>query len=168
MSRLLNFNVVGIALKIRRALVLIDQALYRLNYKVANLDGDNRIYLPFFISAADLAAGTTQELMYPSNVDGAVIVELHTIIQTAIVTGGVITVKSLTTDVPGLSVTIADGATKGTYQSDTLDELSPGAIDVNAYVSAPIRIQVVPSAAFTGGGAVSGYVVIQLPVYEPE
>lgn len=111
------------------------------------------VYIPFDIPATELAAGTTIELVSP--VAGA-IHKLFTIVQTAIVTGGDITAKIDTTDVTGLSITVADSATKGTVQSDT-----PTAPSSTRVVAEGSRIQIVPSAGFNGGGAVSGCVVIE-------
>lgn len=112
-----------------------------------------RIYLPFDIPATELAAGTSIELVSPV---AGVIHKLFTIVQTAIVTGGNITAKVGTTDIAGLTITVADSATKGTVQSDTPTE--PSATRVVAEGS---RIQIVPASAFNGGGAVSGVLVIE-------
>lgn len=108
--------------------------------------------VPFFLDATDLAAGTTFEIASP--VDGFV-TGLVTIVQTAIVTGGAVTVKVGTTDVAGLSITVADAAAKGTVQSDTATKGS-----ATRAVAKNGRIQVVPAAAFNGGGALRGYVEI--------
>ena len=110
------------------------------------------VYVPFDIPATELAAGTTIEVVSP--IDGYV-TDLTTIIQTAIVTGGAITVKIGTTDIVGLSITVADSATKGTVQTDA--RTAPSATD---YVAAGGRIQIVPAAGFNGGGAVSGFLTI--------
>lgn len=111
------------------------------------------IAVPFVINATDLSAGTTQEIVSP--IDGYVD-ELQTIVQTAIVTGGAITVKVGTTDVDGLSITVADSATKGTVQSD---KATPR--HASRKVAKGGRIQIVPAAAFNGGGAVSGNLIIK-------
>lgn len=111
------------------------------------------INIPFDIPATELAAGTTIELVAPV---AGVIHKLHTVVQTAIVTGGAITVKVGSTDVAGLSITVADSATKGTTQSDT-----PTAPSDTRVVAEGSRIQIVPASAFNGGGAVSGVLVIE-------
>jgi len=113
-----------------------------------------KVYLGFNIGATELAAGTSFELTSP--VAGK-ITKVSTMIQTAIVTGGVITAQIGTTDITGISITVADSATKGTIQSDT-----PTGGDGTDVVAVGSRIQIVPSAAFNGGGNVSGYVEITL------
>lgn len=112
------------------------------------------VYLPFDIPASELAAGTTIELVSPV---AGTITKMQTTVQTAIVTGGAITAKVGTTDITGLSITVADSATKGTRQSDT-----PTAGDDTDVVAVGDRIQIVPDAAFNGGGAVSGVLTIQI------
>ncbi len=119
------------------------QALY-----LAQERFDEPVSVPFDIPATELSAGTTIEGVAPCN---GTLKKLWTIIQTAIVTGGDITVKNATTDVAGLSITVADSATKGTVQSDT-----PTAGDATTRFKRGDRFQVVPSSGFNGGGAVSG------------
>lgn len=111
-----------------------------------------RLTIPFVIPAAELAAGTAIELVSP--VAGA-ISQASGVVQTAIVTGGDITFAVGVTAVDGLAVTIADAAAKGAVVSDT-----PTAGHASTVVAAGSRIQVVPAAAFNGGGAVSGFVEI--------
>lgn len=95
--------------------------------------------------ATELAAGTPIDFIAPQS---GFVKALRIIVQTAIVTGGVITLKIGTTDVPGISITVADAATKGTVQSDT-----PTAGADGRYVTKGDRMQIVASAAFNGGGA---------------
>lgn len=114
----------------------------------------NLLYIPFDVPATELAAGTTIEVVSP---EAGVIKRMVTIVQTAIVTGGDMTVKIGTTDVVGLSITHANSATKGTVQSD-----EPTVPSVTRYVAQDGRIQIVPSAAYNGGGAISGYLVIEM------
>ncbi|MCW3835977.1 hypothetical protein ACFQ1E_07990 [Sphingomonas canadensis] len=111
-----------------------------------------KLYLPFAINETDTLAGTSAELVAP--VSGEV-TGLTVIVQKAVTTGGDVTVKVGTTDVAGLTCTIADAATKGTVVSDT-----PTAGDASCAVAAGGRIQVVPAAAFNTAGAVSGFVEI--------
>lgn len=111
------------------------------------------VYIPFDIPATELAAGTSIELVAPC---AGVVHKLFTIIQTAIVTGGAVTVEIATVAVTGLSITVADSATKGTVQSDTPTEPS-----ATRTVAEGSRIEIQPSAGFNGGGAVSGYLVIE-------
>ena len=112
------------------------------------------VYVPFDIPATELAAGTTIEVISP--VAGQVVM-MKTIIQTAIVTGGDITAKVGTTDIAGLSITVANSATKGTVQSDSI-----AATVATGAVAEGDRLQIVPSSGFNGGGAVSGYLKIQI------
>ncbi len=136
-----SLPLVGLTNQARKAVVAVDEVLNDLQ----------KIYIPFIIPATELSAGTTIELVSP--VAGS-ISKLHTVVNTAIVTGGAVTVKVGTTDVVGLSVTVADAATKGTTQSDTP---TGGGTEVVAVGS---RIQIVPAAAFTGGGALNGILEI--------
>jgi len=110
------------------------------------------IHLPFLINATDLAAPTTQEFVSP--VSGS-ISRLTGIVQVAIVTGGDLTVNLDATPVAGLTCTFADAAPKGTIVTDT-----PTAGDATTMVAAGQRIQLVPSAPFSGGGAIGGILEI--------
>jgi hypothetical protein len=112
-----------------------------------------RVYLPFDIPATELSAGTSIELVAPT--DGYV-EELITVVQTAIVTGGPITASIGVTAVTGLSITVANSATKGTTQSAT-----PTAGSSTRAVAKNGRIQITPDAAFNGGGAVSGVLILR-------
>lgn len=87
----------------------------------------SNIIVPFQINQTDLLAGTSCE----------------------------ITVKVGTTDVDGLTVTVANSATKGTTLVDT-----PTSRHDSRKVAKGWRIQVVPAAAFDTAGAVNGYLVI--------
>lgn len=117
--------------------------------------GTTRI-IPFNIGATELAAGTVQDLIAP---EAGIIEQLVTTVQTAIVTGGVLTVKTgdaLATTVGGLAQTIADSATKGTRQTTNATAGSS-----TREVAAGARIGIEPSAAFNGGGAMSGHLVLR-------
>lgn len=108
----------------------------------------SRFYIPFTIPQTELLAGTAIELVAPC--DGF-IEEAQAIVQTAVTTGGDVTFKVGTTDVAGLTITIADAATKGTVVSDTPTTPSP-----TRRFSKGDRIQVVPAAAFATAGALAG------------
>ncbi len=110
-----------------------------------------KVRIPFFINQTDLLAPTPAELISP--VTGA-ITKIDTTVQVAITTGGTITAKAGTTTVAGLSVAIANAATKGTIGSG-----APTSGDATATVAIDSRIQVVP-AGFASAGAVSGFVEI--------
>lgn len=110
------------------------------------------IAIPFTIPATELSAGTSIELVSPVN---GVITRLTTIVNTLIVTGGDVTANVGTTPVAGLACTVADAAAKGSVVTDT-----PTLGDATTSVAAGDRIQIVPAAAFNGGGAVNGYIEI--------
>jgi hypothetical protein len=117
--------------------------------------GDNTLktgrdfHLQFAINETDTLAGTTCEIVAPC--DG-IVLGLQVIVQKAVTTGGVVTAKVGTTDVAGISVTIADSATKGTVVSD----LAPTTPSNTRRFLKGDRLQIVPSAAFNTAGAVSG------------
>lgn len=113
------------------------------------------VYVQFAINQTDLLAGTSAELIAPC--DG-VITDLDVTVQAAITTGGDVTVKTGdagATTVAGVSIAVATSATKGTRYTD-----SATAGSATRKVSKGDRIQVVPSAAFDTGGAISGFVTI--------
>lgn len=118
-----------------------------------SVGGNGAVYLPFFINQTDLLAATSAELISP--IAGR-ITKLMTTIQIAVTTGGVITVEVDATPVDGLSITVADSATKGTIQSDT-----PTAAHATAVVAVGSRIEIQPAAEFDTAGAVSGILVIE-------
>ena len=74
-----------------------------------------QFFMQFFFNQTDLLAGTSQ--WWPSPEAGTV-TELATTIQLAVTTGGDIAVELATVAIPGLSITVADGAVAGTVQSD--------------------------------------------------
>lgn len=118
-----------------------------------SVGGNGAVYLPFFINQTDLLAPTSAELISP--IAGR-ITKLWTTIQIDVTTGGTITAKVGGVAVDGLSIAVANGATKGTVQSDT-----PTAAHASAVVTAGARIEIVPEAAFDTAGAVSGILVIE-------
>lgn len=113
------------------------------------------VELPWNLDVADLATGTgaSYELVAPFDL---VIEELVSVVRIAIVTGGALTVKNVTTDVDGLSITVADSATKGTKQTDT-----PTAGHATTVVTKGSRIQIVAADAFNGGGALNGVLKVR-------
>ncbi len=116
--------------------------------------GPRRVLLPFSINETDTLAGTSAELVSPG---AGRIVALHLVVQKAVTTGGPVTLAVGVTAVDGLSIAVADGATKGTTAFDT-----PTAGHASAIVAAGSRIQVIPDAAFTTAGAVSGFVELAI------
>lgn len=119
------------------------------------LKAGERLPLSVRLAATELAAGTSFEIVAPA--DGY-LNELDLIVQVAIVTGGAITVLTGDaggTTVLGLGVTVADSATKGTRYNDKATVGSS-----TRKVSKGDRIQVVPAAAFNGGGALDGWLYL--------
>lgn len=118
-----------------------------------SVGGNGAVYLPFFINQTDLLAATSAELISP--IAGR-ITKLMTTVQVAVTTGGAITVEVGGTPVDGLSIAVANGATKGTIQSDT-----PTAAHATAVVAVGSRIEIQPATDFDTAGAVSGILVIE-------
>lgn len=111
-----------------------------------------KAYLQVSVPATELAAGTAIEFVAPF--DGY-ITRLRTVVQTAIVTGGDLTVEiNGGSAITALTTTIADSATKGTRSVKSAVNASTN------LVKAGDRITVTPAAAFNGGGAVSGILEI--------
>lgn len=93
----------------------------------------------------ELLAGTPIDFIAPQS---GFVVALRTIVQTAVTTGGVVTLKIGTTDVPGISITVADAATKGTVQEAVATAGADG-----RWVEKGDRMQIIGSAAFATAGA---------------
>lgn len=119
---------------------------------MTNLQMGSNVYVQFDINETDTLAGTSAELIAPVS---GLIVGLNVTVQKAVTNGGAVTVQVGTTDVAGLSVTVADAATKGTRYSDT-----PTSGHSSKAVSAGDRIQVTPDSAFATAGAINGFVTI--------
>ena len=111
------------------------------------------IYLPFNIPATELAAGTAIQVVMPHASDGKV-VGFITMVQEAIVTGGTVQLKIGGVEAAGGLITVASAATVGTGGSATLT--TEQTIVNNG------QIQIVPSAAFAGGGALTGFIKIRI------
>lgn len=111
--------------------------------------------LAFDLDTVDLLAGTSNaaELVAPYD---CTIKGLTTIVRDAIGTGGTVTVNNVTTPVDGLTITVANSATKGTKQSDT-----PTAGHATTSLSKDDRIQIVPQDAFATSGALNGFLEIE-------
>lgn len=114
-------------------------------------------YMPFEIEATELAAATNEELVCPV---GGRIRRIRAVVQTAIVTGGAITVNVNTVAVDGLTITAADSDAAGVRYTDT-----PTAGHATAVVAAGDRISIVSASAFNGGGAING--VLEIEVTDP-
>lgn len=141
----------GLPVSVRKAGQIL--AIYKDGQIIGN-GSTGKVRLNFHIDAADLSAGSSNGPEFISPISG-VISLLSTTVVTAIVTGGTVTAKIGTTDVAGLSISVANSATKGTTQTDT-----PTAGDASTVVTKGDRIQIVPQDAFNGGGSISGYIEI--------
>lgn len=123
-----------------------------------SLKAGSRRYLDFYIPQADLLAPNAIELVIPE--DG-VIEAVRSVVQTAITTGGTLTVKKTvttaldTTVSAALTTTIANGALKGAQQHLVdLTGLS------TLKFSAGDRLAILP-ASFATAGAVIGMVTLR-------
>ena len=118
------------------------------------------VKLDFNILAADLSTGGATgsfDLIAPQ--DGY-LDAIYTTVQVAIVTGGVLAVKTgdaLAVTVTGLNITIANSAAKGTRQSKVF---TPSNAPTNRKVLKGDRISIDVDTAFNGGGAIAGYLVL--------
>jgi pyridoxal/pyridoxine/pyridoxamine kinase len=123
-----------------------------------SLKAGSRRYLDFYIPQADLLAPNAIELVIPE--DG-VIEAVRSVVQTAITTGGTLTLKKTVTTAldtvvsAALTQTIANSATKGTQQLTT--DLTGLA---TLKVSAGDRVAIVP-AGFATAGAMYGMVTLR-------
>lgn len=115
-------------------------------------DTRRAVVVPFFINETDTLAPTNAELISPVRGE---IIAASAIVQKAVTTGGDITFLVGATAVDGLTITIADGATKGTVATDR-----PTAGHASTLVNQGDRLQVAPGAAFNTAGAVSGHLLI--------
>lgn len=119
-----------------------------------NMKPAGRVLIPFEIEQTELLAATAEEIVCP--VDGY-IDTLRGIVQGAVTTGGAITVEVNTTAVTGLSITLADAATKGTRYSDT--PTTPRSS--TTVVAKGDRITVTPASAIDTAGQLNGFLEIE-------
>jgi hypothetical protein len=124
------------------------------------------VRVPFEVNATDLSAGTPQYFYAPT--DGY-IEGIDLVVQTVIVTGGVIKVQRATgiadgsdaiaalADVPGATITVANAAEAGFRQKAEATENGSALRKVLAGDLIAINVD----AAFNGGGAVRGAVRIR-------
>ncbi len=117
--------------------------------------GPDTLFVPFSINQTDLLAGTSQFVASPGtgNLTG-----LTVVVQSAVTTGGDVTVELDSVAVDGLSVTVADAAPAGTVYSDAPS--SP--THATTALSKGDAIEIVPAAAFATAGAINGFVEITL------
>lgn len=114
-----------------------------------------KIRLHWNAEQVSVLAGTVGAIELISPVAG-VVTKLTVVTRVAVGTGGAVTAKVGTTDIDGLSVTVADSSTKGTTASDT-----PTAGHASAVVAKDSRIQIVFADAFATTGALDGYIEIE-------
>lgn len=119
-----------------------------------------RSILQYTIAQTELLAGTPIELVSPVN---GYIETLQGIVQTAVTTGGVISVEINTVAVVGLSLTVADAAAKGVRYSDT-----PTLPSATRKVLVGDRIEIIPAAEFATAGALAGQLVINSADVTPD
>ena len=132
---------------------LVDQVLGELQSGVAlSAFSPGKILIPFDFNQTDLLAPTAQNLIAPC---AGYITGLRAIIQSAVTTGGAITVEANTVAVVGLSVTVADAATAGTVLSDDVLKIATG------LCAAGDDITVTPASAFATAGIVKGYLIFE-------
>lgn len=142
----------GLPLAIRHGAQVLRE--YRDGLSVGGAPG-GKIRLPWFADEASVTTGSTYaiELIAPC---AGYISKLAVVVRGAVGTGGAVTVKVGTTDVTGLSVTVANSATKGTTGTDTPTTFH-GSTTV---VAKGDRIQIVFDDAFATTGALDGYLEI--------
>lgn len=109
-----------------------------------------RVFLSEQLDATRLSAGTSCYVLAPF----AGFVERATsCVDTAIVTGGDITFEISNVAITGLTVTVPDSAAVGSVVSDTPTTVN-GAANANNVITADrTALEIVPAAAFNGGGA---------------
>ncbi len=121
-------------------------------HDLSELPAAKPVRVPFFINQTDLLAGTSQYVVSP--VAGR-IAGVTTVVQTAVTTGGTITVELGGVAVDGLSVVVANSSAAGDIDSDTATSGH-----ASTAVAAGAAIEIVPSAAFDTAGAINGFVEI--------
>jgi hypothetical protein len=116
---------------------------------------DGPVRLNWNADQVSVLAGTAAaiELIAPC---AGVITRLTAAVRVAVGTGGTVTAKVGTTDVDGLSLTIANSATKGTTATDT-----PTSGHASTVVAKGDRIQIVFDDAFASTGALDGFIEIR-------
>lgn len=119
-----------------------------------------RVPVQFAIAETQVLAGTSHEIVAPC--DGY-IVELQTIVTAAVGTGGEVSVEVNTVAVSGLTVVVADSASIGDVDSDTVANGTP-----TARVRKGDRIEIIPASEFATSGALSGNLIIRADGQTPE
>ena len=110
----------------------------------------SRVFVTENVDATRLSAGTSCWAGVPY----AGFVERATaIVDTAIVTGGDVTFKIATNTIAGLTLTVASSATAGSTVTDTPTVTTGLPTATNVLTSDRGVVEIVPDAAFNGGGA---------------
>ncbi len=119
---------------------------------VASPRSFEKFHVQVAIPQTELLAGTSMYVVSPIR---GYVTGMYAVVQTAITTGGAITVEIGNVAVTGLSVTLADSAGAGTVYTDTVAfGLSTG------LVAAGGAIEIVPASAIDTAGAVN--VIIEI------
>lgn len=145
-------DVLGLPVSIRKAGQIIAE------YQDGQVMGKGsppltRVY--FTMDEVALLLGTTSSPEMISPITGT-ISKLGVQLRKAVTTGGTVTVKVATTDVTGLTVTVANSDAEGTAYTDT--PTTPG--DASTVVNKGDRIQVVCADAFATAGDLEGWIDI--------
>lgn len=115
------------------------------------------VCIPFEIEQTQLLAPTNEALVSPT---AGYISRLTTVVQSAVTTGGDITVLVNATTVVGLTCTVADGATAGTCVTDTPTDVYGITGKINANGASSTNIFIAPGAPFATAGEVNGFLEI--------
>ena len=143
-------NVLGLPLVVADVNSILQEMENGVNVKPLG----GRVMIPYEIEQTELLAGTAEEIVCP--VDGY-IDQLRGIVQGAVTTGGAVTVEVNTTTVTGLSITLADAATKGTRYSDR--PTTPRSS--TTVVAKGDRITITPASAIDTAGQLNGFLEIE-------
>lgn len=121
------------------------------------VDLPSRVFVTENVDATRLSAGTSCWALSPY---ASFLERATTCVDTAIVTGGDVTFKIGGTTVVGLTCTVADSAAVGSVVTDTPTTVTGAANATNVITADRTAVEIVPAAAFNGGGALD--VVLEL------
>ena len=114
------------------------------------VDLPSRVFVTENVDATRLSAGTSCWALAPL---ASFVERATTCVDTAIVTGGDVTFKIATVTIVGLTCTVADSAVVGSVVTDTPTTVNGAANATNVVTADRTAIEIVPAAAFNGGGA---------------
>lgn len=109
-----------------------------------------KLFVTENVDATRLSAGTSCWALAPL---ASFVERATTCVDTAIVTGGDVTFKISTVTIVGLTCTVADSAVVGSVVTDTPTTVTGAANATNVVTADRTAIEIVPAAAFNGGGA---------------